>query len=96
VGKRISTLCRVALYEIVKIEKESYSEMKAHKTPTDHRLYVYLPTFLPGTVYRISTRSRYERSEIVIECSEEYADVLRKFVVEAKEMQTIIDENEEF
>ena len=96
VGNRISTLCRVALFEIVKIEEETYSEMKAHKTPADHRRYVYLPTYLPSRVYRITSRSRYERSEIVIECSEEYADLLRKFVAEAREMQTTIDENDEY
>lgn len=96
IGKRISTLCRVALSEITKIESESYEQMKSHKTPTDHRRYIYLPTFLPAGVYRITIRSRYERSEIVIECSEEYAAMLGEFAREAKEMQTKLDEDDEY
>lgn len=96
VGKRISTLCRVALSEIVRIEEESYEQMKAHKTESDHRRYVYLPTLMPAKVCRITARSRYERSEIVIECSEEFAGLLSEYATEAREMQRIIDEEEEF
>ena len=33
IGRRITTLCRVALYEIVRIEGEGEEERKNHKTP---------------------------------------------------------------
>ncbi len=92
IGKRASTLCRVALYEIMKVERESAAERSAHKTPKDHRRYSYLPTFLPETTYRLTTRSRYERSEIVIECSEEFAEMMRTYVTEARQLYSLSDE----
>ena len=96
IGKRQSTLCRIGLAEILKIERESPSERRAHKTPSDHRRYVYLPTFMPEVTYRIIARSRYERSEIRIECSDEFASLLRDYAAEAAEMQRIVDEKEEY
>ena len=73
VGKRSSTRCRIGLSEIFAVNRETAEERHAHKTPTDHRRYVYLPTLNPETSYRLITRSRYERSEILIECSDEFA-----------------------
>ena len=79
VGKRSSTLCRIGLSEIYSVKRESAEERRSHKTPTDHRRYVYLPTLIPDVSYRITTRSRYERSEILIECSEEFAELLSSY-----------------
>ncbi len=92
IGKRTSTLCRVALYEITKIERESREERRAHKTPLGHKKYSYLPTFLPSITYRITTRSRYEKAEILIECSEEFAELLRGYVTESREFAPSFDD----
>jgi hypothetical protein len=94
VGKRQSTLCRIGLSEITSIKRESAEERRAHKTPKDHRKYSYVPTFMPEVTYRISTRSRYERSEILIECSDDFVSLLRDYAAEAREMQRIVDEEE--
>ena len=87
IGKRKTTLCRIALYEIVKIERESKAERRAHKTPYSYRKYVYFPTMLPEASYRLTTRSRYEQAEILIEITDELAETLRAYVSEAKAIE---------
>ena len=94
IGKRQSTLCRIGLSEIVSIKRESAKERNEHKTPKDHRRYSYLPTFMPDSSYRITTRSRYERAEIVIECSEEFADLLSDYAAEARMIDMRLEEEE--
>jgi len=96
IGKRASALCRIALYEITKIEKEGPAERKAHKTPVGTRKYAYLPTFLPETTFRISSKNRYESSEIIIECSDEFAAMLLDYSKEAKEIEMKLEEEEEY
>ncbi len=95
-GKRFSTLCRVALYEIMKVERETPETRRAHKTPLDHRKYNYIPTFMPDVTYRLVTRSRYERSEIVIECSDEFANTLRAYIAEARQISIQQEAEEEY
>ena len=41
VGKRQSTLCRIALSDITKIEREDSKQRREHKTPQDFRKYSY-------------------------------------------------------
>ena len=85
VGKRETTLCRIALYEIVKIGEETPKQSREHKTPYGFRKYSYLPTILPKVAYRITSMSRYEKSEIMIEASPEFIDLLRSYAAEARE-----------
>lgn len=85
-GKRETTLCRIGLAEIMKVEREDRTARRAHKTPKTHMKYVYLPTLDPDVSYRITTASRYERAEIVIEASEEFASLLLNYSLEAREM----------
>ncbi len=92
VGNKQSTLCRIGLYEVMKIEGESAKEMREHKTPTDTKKYLYLPTLLPDRVYRLTTSTKYERAEIVIEVSEEFASLLSACVKEARELYFENDE----
>ena len=86
-GKRQTTLSCIDLENIKKIEKQDKNEQKAHKTSADFRKYVYAPTLFPETVYRITVIGRYEKAEIIIECSDEYADYLRSAVVEASNIK---------
>ena len=83
-GKRQTTLCRIALREIVKIEKESRAQRREHKTPYEMKKYSYLPTLDPDVTYRITTSGRYERAEILIESSDGFADLLSSYSAEAK------------
>ena len=91
-GKKYTTLCRIALSEIVNIEKQTAEQMKAHKTPMGTVKYSYLPTLSPSLAYRITTSGRYERAEILIESSEEFADLLTSYSSEAREQYTDNDE----
>ena len=85
-GKRGTTLCRIGLAEIMKVEREDKATRRAHKTPKTHVKYVYTPTLDPDVTYRLTTASRYEKAEIVIEASDEFASMLRAYSLEAKEM----------
>lgn len=88
VGKKQSTICRIGLYEVVKIDKESKKERREHKTPQDYKKYFYLPTIDPEIVYRLTAISRYEHAEIVIEISDELASLLSSYIKEARELYT--------
>ena len=85
IGKRQTTLSRIDLASITEVKRENKEERRAHKTPTDFRKYVYAPTLFPKTVYRITVRSRYEKAELIVECSEEFADYLVKCAAFARE-----------
>lgn len=87
-GKRSVTLCRVSFAEILGIKGETREEMKKHKTPRGTVKYFYTPTLLPEKVHRIEVRSAYERAEVVIECSDEFATMLSSWAAEARAMRT--------
>lgn len=92
IGKRQTTLCRIALYEMVKIERESARQRHEHKTPAGVIKYSYLPTLDPKGSYRITTSGRHERAELLIECSEEFASLLQSYSAEAREKCVETDE----
>lgn len=92
IGKRYTTLCRIGLAEIVKIEKESAKERRDHKTPSGVVKYTYLPTLDPAESYRLTTSGRYERAEILIESSDGFAELLSAYSAEAREMRTEDDD----
>ncbi len=93
VGKRSTTLCRISYSEILSIKKETRAELKTHKTPRGTAKYLYTPTLFPENVYRIQTRSAYERAEVVIECSDELADLISEWAREAR-LQAVIEDEE--
>lgn len=84
-GKRISTLCRVSLCDVTAIEKLTGDERRERKVRQGFVRYVYTPTLFPDTVYLMTSAGRYESSEIVLEGTDEFADMLRRAVAEAKE-----------
>lgn len=92
VGKKYSTLCRVALREIVKIDGEDSSQRRSHKTPYGMKKYFYLPTLFPQKSYRLTTMGRYEKAEIIIECSDEFAALISSYCKEAAENYIDSDE----
>ena len=85
-GKRQSTLCRVDLHSITAVKKETREQMKAHKTEPGYRRYVYTPTLFAPEVYRICVLSRYEKAEILIECTDEFCEYLLSASAEAREL----------
>lgn len=88
-GKRQSTLCRIAIKDIVKIERETQNERNNHKTPKEYVKYSYLPTLSPKTSYRITASNVYEKAEILIEVSDEFAFLLRDYAKEARELASL-------
>lgn len=87
-GKRQSTLCRIPLNEILRVEKQSRQQRREHKTPYEVKKYAYLPTLDPDEIYRITTSGRYERAEILIECSEGFAKMLTVYSAEARQLRS--------
>lgn len=86
VGKRVSTLCRIDMCDISSITHQTRAEMKSHVTPKGFLKYFYNPTLCPPDVYRITVSGRYEKAEIVIEASDEFAKMLLDYSEEAKNL----------
>ncbi len=87
IGKRETTLCRIFLSDIVKLDRETREQQKGHKTEKGTALYNYNPTVMPDVVYRITALCEGERSEIVIELSDEIAQLFSSYVSEARKSE---------
>ncbi len=85
IGKRQSTLCRVDLHNITKVEKLTKAERSKHKTEPGFRKYVYFPTLFPDSAILIRLNSPHESAEVFIEAPDEFADLLRSYAIEARE-----------
>ena len=96
IGKRMTTLCRIGLFEIVKIECEKAEERKAHKTPAGVKKYNYIPTLFADRVCRLYTVGKHERAEIVIEVSDEIAALLSDYAREARELMQARRDEEDY
>ena len=92
VGKKEVTLARIEIADINDVKIESHEERKKHKTEVGVLKYNYGPTLNPSSSCRVFHKSRYERSEIIIEASEEYAQMLISYSKIAKEMR--VDDEE--
>ena len=92
VGKRQSTLCRIAFGEIKKVERVTQKSAKAHKTPAGYRKYSYMPTLAPEFYYRLTIENSYEKAEILIEVSDELAERSESY---AKDQRTVSPYGEE-
>lgn len=95
-GKRMTTLCRVGLYEIVKVELEGAEARRSHKTPAGVKKYSYVPTLSPECAARIYTSGRHEKAEILIEVSEEIARLISDYAKEARELMAMREDEEEY
>ena len=93
-GRRDTTMCRVELYNVVSIERQTKADRKAHLTPEDHVRFTYSPTVDPEITYLITTASRTEKAEITIEADEEFAAAFMACVNEAKARYTTADDYE--
>ena len=93
-GKREVTLCRVALADIERVQKESAAERRAHKKEKTTALFVYGPTLFPEVSYRMYVKSGPDRSELILEGSDEFFDKIVEFAAEARELRT--DDEEDY
>ena len=84
--KRSTTMTRISLSSITDVKVENAKERKGHKAPSGYARYCYVPTFMPDKTVRITVASRYEKAEIVIEGSAEFAELILAYSREAKVM----------
>lgn len=87
VGKREVTLARVSLADIVDIKRETAEQRRAHKRDKMTALYIYAPTLSPSVSYRMTVRSYTERSEIILEGSDEFFAKLVELSGEARALR---------
>ena len=85
-GKRSSTMCRIDLSSIVKIERLDAAAKKAHKPEAGYTSYFYLPTLSPESVLMLKVSSRREHAEIFIEANDEFASLLSTYSEEARSL----------
>ena len=93
VGKREVTLARVALADIRDIKRESAAERRAHQRDKMTSLYIYAPTLSPAVSYRMLVVSHSERSEIILEGSDEFFAHITSLANEARQLRA---DNEEY
>ena len=84
-GKRETTLSRINIASITSVVREEREVTRAHKTPAGYLKFVYAPTLFPKVVYRITSVSRYEKAEIIIECNDEFSSYLESSAIKARE-----------
>lgn len=82
-GRRITTLLRLDLYAVRKIERLTQSELKGKKSDTGVLKYTYTPSFLPSEVIFLTVRSHYERADVIIEAPREFEEILAASVENA-------------
>lgn len=91
-GKRVSALCRIALWDIREIRRLSREQMRSQKKPKDTARHYYTPTLSPDSVLCIFERTRYEKEEIFIESNEAFEEYLRAAVEQARAIRPLDDE----
>ncbi len=85
-GTRETTLARIELRHIVRIEELDKSALKEHKTPEGYLKYFYNPTMSPDKLVLITAISRYEKAEIFIEAERDYIITLNEYAKIAREL----------
>lgn len=95
-GKKDTTLCRMDLYAITDVVRQDKKERAEHKTKDGYLKYNYTPTLFPSETYLVTVFSRYEKAEIRIEATEEFANLLLTYAAEAKELRTLAEAEEEY
>ena len=91
-GKRTSTLCRIALWDVTSVTRYSPDELKAIGRDKEVGIHKYTPSFDPHTITVISVRSTYEKSDLWIESSEEFDSYFLSLVSEAKAIRPSSDD----
>lgn len=92
VGKRSTTLCRISIRSIVRIEELSRSEYKKHTTEAGYAKYVYSPTLFAEKLIYIKVSSHYEHAELFIEGTTELAKMLSDYSAQLRAQSPENDE----
>lgn len=84
IGKRETTMCRIDLDAVVNVEKMPAEKRKSYKPDSGVIKYSYYPTMSPDTLYLMTVRSHTEKADVFIEISDEMADLLLSYSMEAR------------
>ena len=93
-GKRTSTLCRVALWDVIGVTRFTPEALKAQQRDKEVGIHKFTPSFSPSVITVISVRSPYEKSDLYIESSEEFDSYFLSLVAEAKSLRPSVDDDE--
>ncbi len=91
VGKRDTTLYMTPLCRIQAVKMQTRGTAK--KRDTSYVRHYFTPTFMPDATCLITVKSRLESAELVIECSEDFADLLARYASEEREREALEEEN---
>ena len=92
IGKRGTVMCRISLVDVEKVEFLTRSTLRetSDKLPTEFKKFNYTVALAPIVyVVRLTVCSRYEKSLITLEGGRELAELLEKYVSEAKGMMQL-------
>ncbi len=90
VGKRQSTMYMTPIFRIKDVKLHSRKD--ARPTDSGYAKHSFKPTFLPDKTYHIIVESRLEKSEIIIECGEDFANLLLVYATEERERVRLEEE----
>ncbi len=85
VGKSLSTLAMIRLYEITSVERVTDEAGKA--AARDERKYNFCPSMTPDEVYAVRSSDRYEKRLMLLEINEAVAKRLSEYAKIAKESE---------
>lgn len=92
IGSRSTTMCRISLSDITKVETLSLNARGEHKTPTGYLKYNYTVTMFAPSLVRLTVNSRYEKCEILLEGGVELAELLNNYSNEARALNPVDSE----
>ena len=81
VGNTAKILARIDLDSITELRRMSGKEYRAYKCEKGVMKYPYFPTMRGDEVYLVAMRSEYEKSDVFIEPSSEFAEALASYTV---------------
>ena len=86
IGKSVTTLFNIPLYEIYKIELEGAAERRKHTVPYGMQKFNFAPSLMAKSCYRIYAKNRQLSREILIEGTPALAARISEYsVLSAKE-----------
>ena len=92
-GKRVSTLCRIALWDVTGVVRYTREELAKREKSKEVSTHKFTPTMSPEIITVISVRSTYEKCDLWLETAEDFDAYFLSVVKEAKELKSM--ENDE-
>ncbi len=91
-GKRVSTLCRIALWDVTSIVRYTKEELAKREVDKEVSVHKFMPTFSAEIVTIVCVRSPHEKCDLWLETPEEFDAYFLSLIKEAKEMRNFDEE----